>query len=69
MTTHYLVPALAIALLTGCGMAETTAVTAAQAEAAVETAKEAEQIKAKLTQDIAAAQEASVQRIEAAEGE
>jgi hypothetical protein len=53
-------PALLIAtLLTGCGMAETTAVTAAQAEAAVEQAKEGEKLKEKVQEDIAAAQQAS----------
>jgi hypothetical protein len=43
--------------LAGCGMAETTAATAAQAEAAVEAAKEGEKVKAKIEQDLAAAQQ------------
>jgi hypothetical protein len=49
--------AMLSAALAGCGMAETTAVTAAQAEAAVEQAKEGEKLKASVEQDIAAAQE------------
>jgi hypothetical protein len=43
--------------LAGCGMAETTAATAAHAEAAVETAREGEKVKAKIEQDLAAAQQ------------
>jgi hypothetical protein len=54
-------------LLGGCGMAETTAVTATQAEAAVEAAKEGEQIKAKVEDDIAAAQAKAAEARAAAE--
>ncbi len=54
-------------LIGGCGMAETTAVTAAQAEAAVEAAKEGEKMKAKVEQDIAAAQAKAAETRAAAE--
>jgi hypothetical protein len=57
------------ALLGGCGMAETTAVTAAQAEAAVEAAKEGEKTKAKVEQDIAAAQSKAAEARAAADEE
>lgn len=55
MTPRNLIATLLLpALLAGCGMAETTAVTATQAEAAVEAAKEGEKLKAKIEDDIAA---------------
>lgn len=57
MRHRLFIAALLPGLLAGCGMAETTAVTAAQAEAAVEQAKEGEKLKARVEQDIAAAQE------------
>ena len=57
MNTHRIIVYGCLQLLTGCGMAETTAVTAAQAEAAVEAAKEGEKLKQKVEQDIAAAQQ------------
>jgi hypothetical protein len=59
--------ALLCALLAGCGMAETTAVTAAQAEAAAEQVREGEKLKAKVEQDIAAAQEQAAASRAAAE--
>jgi hypothetical protein len=57
MKHRLLIAPMLSALLAGCGMAETTAVTAAQAEAAVEQAREGEELKARVEQDIAAAQE------------
>jgi hypothetical protein len=58
MKTHRFVAALGCLLaLAGCGMAETTAVTAAQAEAAVEAAKQGEKLQQTVEQDIAAAQQ------------
>jgi hypothetical protein len=57
MKHRFPIAAMLSTLLAGCGMAETTAVTAAQAEAAVEQVKEGEKLKAKVEQDIAAAQE------------
>jgi len=69
MKARYLVPALATALLAGCGMAGTSAVAVGQAEAAVEEAKEAEKIKAKVEQDVAAAQQAAAKQLEAVDAE
>jgi hypothetical protein len=57
MSHRLFLAAILSAALAGCGMAETTAVTAAQAEAAVEQAKEGEKLKARMEQDIAAAQQ------------
>ena len=54
-------------LLAGCGMAETTAVTATQAEAAVEAAKEGEKLKVKIEDDIAAIQSQAAEARAAAE--
>ena len=54
----------AVSLLSGCGV-ETAAVAAGQAEAAVEQAKEAERMKAKIEQDLAAAQEIAAKQREA----
>jgi hypothetical protein len=59
----------AAVLLTGCGAAETAAVTAAQAEAAIEQAKEGERIKAKVEQDLAAAQQAAASQRKAVDQE
>jgi hypothetical protein len=66
---HFTFPAIALlpSLLVGCGMAETTAVTAAQAEAAVEQVKEGEALKDKVQQDIDAAQQAAADARTAAE--
>ena len=49
----------AASLLGGCGMAETAAVTATQAEASAEQAKEAKKLEAKVEADIAEAQQAA----------
>lgn len=46
-------------LLTGCGLAETTAVAATQAEAAAEQAKEGKKLEEKVQHDIDAANQAA----------
>jgi len=51
--------ALATLLLSGCGLAETGAVAAAQGETAVEQAKEARKTEEKIQQDIDAANQAA----------
>lgn len=45
-------------LLAGCGLAETAAVTATQAEAAAEQAKQGKEMQAKVERDVAAATQA-----------
>ena len=58
-------PALAVVaatlLLTGCGLAETTAVAATQAEAAAEQVKEAKKMEEKVQHDIDAANQAAAE--------
>lgn len=46
-------------LLAGCGLAETTAVTAAQAESAAEQAKQGKELQEKVQRDIDAANQAA----------
>ena len=59
----------AAASLAACGMAETSGVAAAQAENAVEQVKEGEKLKAKVEEDIAAAQEQAKQTRDALDQE
>jgi hypothetical protein len=62
MKPMHLTLALTAAIgLTACGMAETSGVAAAQAENAIEQAKEGEKKKAQIEEDIAAAQEQAKQ--------
>jgi hypothetical protein len=51
--------ATASVLLTGCGLAETTAVAAAEAEAAAEQVKEGKKLQEKVLKDIDAANQAA----------
>jgi hypothetical protein len=68
MSTRHLVGFIAATFaLTACGMSETAAVTAAQAENAVEQAKEGEKTKARIEEDIAAAQQQAQEARDAAE--
>jgi hypothetical protein len=77
MTTKRFVPVKRLALataaaalaLTGCGLAETTAVTAAQAEAAVQQAKEGKKLEEKVQRDIAAAQAKTAESLKNAEAQ
>jgi hypothetical protein len=60
---------LAATLLGGCGLAETTAVTASQAASAAEQAKQGKELEAKVQRDIEAAQQAAADQRAAAEGQ
>jgi hypothetical protein len=66
-TVRYLAPAVAVALLAGCGLAETSATTAALAEAKAQEAKAAKETQAKIEQRLEDAQAAAAQQREAAE--
>ena len=62
--------ALAAALLmSGCGLAETTAVAASEAEAAAEQAKQGKEMEAKVQRDIDAAQKTAADQRAKAEAE
>ncbi len=66
--SHRLFPAAVTAalVLTGCGLAETTTVAAAEAEAAAQQAKEGKKLEEKVQKDIEAAQaKAAEQRAKA----
>jgi hypothetical protein len=69
MKKHVFVATLAAAaaLLAGCGVAETAVVTAAQAEAAVEDAKQAKETQAKIEAGVADAQQVAAENRAAAE--
>lgn len=56
-----LVGAAATLLLAGCGLAETTAVAATQAEAAAQQAKEGKKMEEKVQHDIEAAEQAAAE--------
>jgi hypothetical protein len=58
---------IAAASLAGCGLAETTAVTAAQAEAAAQQAKEGKKLEEKVKLQVEQAQQQATQNIDAAE--
>ena len=60
MNKHLLPAALtAVLLLSGCGVAETAAVAATEAEAAAENAKQAKETQAKIEKQIEEVQQAS----------
>jgi uncharacterized lipoprotein YajG len=61
-TARYLAPLAALALLAGCGMAETTATTAAMAEAKAQEVKAAKETQAKIEQKLEDAQAAAAQQ-------
>jgi hypothetical protein len=61
-TARYVAPLAALALLTGCGMAETTATTAAMAEAKAQEAKAAKETQARIEQKLEDAQAAAAQQ-------
>lgn len=62
-----LIPLALLALLSGCGLAETASTTAAIAESEAEQAKQAQAMKAKIEQQIDANQQAHIQQRQAAE--
>jgi ABC-type uncharacterized transport system auxiliary subunit len=66
-TLRYLAPAVAIALLAGCGLGETAATTAALAESEAQNAKAAKEAQARILKQIDAAQAAADQQLKAAE--
>ena len=59
--------AAAVALIAGCGLAETGVSAGAQAASAAEQAKQAKEMQAKIEADVAAAQAKSKEAIDAAE--
>jgi uncharacterized lipoprotein YajG len=61
-SARYLAPLAALALLAGCGMAETTATTAALAEAKAQELKAAKETQAKIEQKLQDAQATAAQQ-------
>jgi ABC-type uncharacterized transport system auxiliary subunit len=55
---RYLVPIMLVALLSGCGLAETATTTAALAEAEAQNAKAAKEMQTKIENQLAEAQRA-----------
>ncbi|MEJ0037067.1 MAG: hypothetical protein WDO68_13475 [Gammaproteobacteria bacterium] len=66
-TARYLAPLAALAVLTGCGMAETATTTAALAEAKAQELKSAKETQAKIEKKLEDAQAAAAQQRENAE--
>ena len=66
-TARYLAPVAALAVLAGCGMAETAATNAAMAEAKAQEAKAAKETQAKIEGKLEDAQAAAAQQRENAE--
>ncbi len=66
-TARYLAAVAALALLAGCGMAETATTTAALAEAKAQEAKSAKETQAKIERKLEDAQAAAAQQRENAE--
>ncbi len=62
-----LIPLALLALLSGCGLAETASTTAAIAESEAEQAKQAQEMKTKIEQRIDAAQQSHIEQRKAAE--
>ena len=70
LTLYWCLAALAVAvLLTGCGLAETTAVAATEAEAAAQQAKEGKKLEEKVKRDIDAANQTAADARKTAEAE
>ena len=61
-TARYFAPLAVIALLAGCGMAETASTTAALAEAEAQNAKAAKETQAKIEKGLQDAQHAAAQQ-------
>jgi len=66
-TVRYLAPLATVALLAGCGMAETAATAGAMAEAKAQEAKSAKETEARIEQKLQEAQDAAAQQRENAE--
>ncbi len=67
MTMRYVLPLMVLAALSGCGLSETAATTAALAEAEAQNAKAAKETQAKIEQKLQAAQEAQAEQRKAIE--
>jgi hypothetical protein len=67
MTTRYLAPLAVLALLSGCGLAETTTTAAAIAETEAQQAKAALETQAKIEQRLQEAQQMAADQRKAAE--
>ncbi len=65
--TRFLVPLALLALLTGCGLAETAATSATLAQSEAEQAKAAKQTQAKIEQRLEDAQNVAAEQRKAAE--
>jgi ABC-type uncharacterized transport system auxiliary subunit len=61
-TARYLAPVAAIALLAGCGMAETASTTAALAQAEAQNAKAAKETQARIEKGLQDAQSAAAKQ-------
>ena len=64
---RYIAPLIALALLSGCGLGETTATTAALAEAKAQEVKAAKETQAKIERKLEDAQAAAAAQRDAAE--
>jgi hypothetical protein len=64
-----LIALTAALLMSGCGLAETTAVAASEAESAAEQAKQGKELEAKVQRDIDAAQKTAADQRAKAEAE
>jgi len=62
-----LIPLALVALLSGCGVAETASTAATIAESEAEQAKQAQQMKTKIEQGVEAAEQTAAQQRKAAE--
>ena len=67
LVSHAGIAAVVAAILVGCGLAETGVAAGTQAASAAEQAKQAKEIEEKIEADIAAAQAANKEAIDAAE--
>jgi hypothetical protein len=67
MKTRIVTGLLVVALLSGCGLAETGATTVAEADAAAEQAKQGKALEDKVQRDIAAAQKTEADTLKRAE--
>jgi hypothetical protein len=63
------VAAATVLLLCGCGLAETTAVAATEAETAAEQAKQGKELEAKVQRDVAAAEKTAAEARDRAEAD
>jgi hypothetical protein len=67
--TRYLAPLAVLALLSGCGLAETASTTAAVAEAEAQNAKAAQEAQAKIEKQLQEAQDKAAAQRKAVDGQ